>query len=122
MAPPSAVTPTCLIALKHFVVAQDIALTIAEFDPTIHVILVTDPQSIMLSSGVERLWLAFLGISPSRIDDDPLAQAVLARGGQLVLINDEAEEIGDSDRWWVLPRPFTTEAVLNLMTRASEAV
>ncbi|MEH6773367.1 MAG: hypothetical protein V7668_05560 [Cereibacter changlensis] len=119
MAPTAEVSPTCLIALKHFVVAQDIAQIVAEFDPAAQVILVTDPRSIALTEGVERVWLAFLGIGPSRVAEDPLAQAVLRRGGRLVLISDEAEETGATGDWWVLQRPFTTDAVLSLLQRAS---
>lgn len=114
------VSRTCVIALKHFVVAQDIAQALADFDPGIHVILVTDPQSIVLSPDMEQVWLAFLGLAPSRVADDPLAQAVLQRGGRLVLINDEAEEVGDSADWWVLRRPFTTDAILSLLSRTHE--
>lgn len=109
--------PCYLVALKHVVVAQDIAQTILEHDPEAEVILDRLPPSVPEECAPR---IAFLGLSPSESQALPAARALRARGAQLVLIGEEAEAVGESRDWWVLFRPFTSDAVLALLQRATE--
>ncbi|MCE6952322.1 hypothetical protein LAZ40_18305 [Cereibacter sphaeroides] len=106
-----------LVALKHVVIAEDVAQAIRDHDPAADVILGRDPRAIP----EDRVPLvAFLGLSPAEAGRLPAVQDLLARGTRLVLIGDEAEDAGEGRFWWVLPRPFTSDAVLALLVRAAE--
>ena len=106
-----------LVALKHVVIAEDVAQTIRDHDPGADVILVRDLGAI---PGDRHPLVAFLGLSPTDARRLPVVRDLLERGTRLVLIGDEAEETGEATSWWVLPRPFTSDAVLALLLRAEE--
>lgn len=104
---------TYLIVLRHVVVAQDIALTIAEFDPAARVLVARNgDEALSLLEGVERLPLAFLGKGPSEFRGSPIAAALSRRGARVVLMGEEAEARGEAEGFAVLVRPFTTDAIL----------
>ena len=104
---------TYLIVLRHVVVAQDIALTVAEFDPSARILVArSGEEAIPLLDGVDRLPLAFLGKGPSEFRASPIAGELEARGARVVLMGEEAEAQGEAEGFEVLVRPFTTEAIL----------
>lgn len=113
-----------VIVLGQVVVAQDIAQAIAGFDPNATVI--TTPRrddAVAALAGLDgRLAMVFLNTAPSALAEDTLAVATAARGGRMVLINDEAENQGEADGYFVLQRPFTTEAVIETLRRNDRAI
>lgn len=110
-----------VIVLGQVVVAQDIAQAIAEYDPGATVI--TTPRredAVAALYGMEgRLAAVFINTPPRLLADDRLGTAARARGGQIVLIHDEAEVEGERDGYLVLPRPFTTDLVVATLMRAA---
>ncbi len=105
--------PAYLIVLRHVVVAQDIAMTIADRDPGAPVVTVASPaEAIPALDGVGRLAVAFISEAPRVLQDSDLAQAVAARGGRVVLIGEAAEAEGAALGFPVLARPFSTEDIL----------
>lgn len=108
-----------VIVLGQVVVAQDIAQAIAEYDPDATVITTPRREDAVAAVAALRgkLVLGVMNTPPRLLHDDVLAQATLARGGRIVLIHDEAEVEGEADGYWVLQRPFTTEAVRDLLER-----
>lgn len=100
-----------LIVLRHVVVAQDIALTLADHDPGALVILAgTTAEALLLLDGVQRLRVAFVAEAPRTFAGSALGAAIAARGGRPVLIGEAAE--ADAMGFAVLDRPFTTAGVL----------
>ncbi|MGP3696699.1 hypothetical protein [Rhodobacter sp. NSM] len=105
------------IALKHVVVAQDLAQTILDHDSEAEVIVGRRPEDLGTTC---RPRVAFIGLAPSKALEHPLVCALLRDGTRLVLLGEEAETAGEGPDWWVLPRPFTSDAVLALLERAAE--
>ena len=100
-----------LIVLRHVVVAQDIALTLADHDPGARVLHATQAaEALLLLDGTPTLRVAFVAEAPAAFAGSALEAAIVARGGRPVLIGEAAE----ADGWGfaVLHRPFTTAAVL----------
>lgn len=105
---------TYLIVLRHVLVAQDIAMTVAEFDPAARVITAaTGPEALPQIEDVDRIAVAFVGKGPGAFRASPLARAVAERGGRVVLMGEEAEAEGEAQGFRVLERPFSTG---NIMT------
>jgi hypothetical protein len=111
---------TYLIVLRHVLVAQDIAMTIAEFDPAAQVILTDSAaEAVERLSGVDRLAVAFVGQGPEAFRASPLSQTVARKGGRVVLMGEEAEAHGEAQGFAVLTRPFSTGSILvHLSARA----
>lgn len=108
--------PCYLVALKQVVIAQDIAQTILDHDPEAEVIL-GGGFSAMPEDRLPHM--AFLDLSPAEARSLAAARDLLAHGTRLVLIGDAAEAAGESHPFWVLHRPFTSDAVLSLLARAA---
>jgi len=103
-----------IILVSETLVAQDIAQTIADFDPAAHVILVTNPAEIETAlADVGSLSVAFIAGNPHSFVGSPVEQAIRARGGRTVLLGVEAETTGPTADFDVLAQPFDTDAVLN---------
>ena len=99
--------------LRHVVVAQDIALTVAEVASEARVLTAaTTEEALRRLSDVERLAVAFVAEAPRDWPESPLAAAVAARGGRVVLIGEAAEAEGQRLGYDVLMRPFSTADVL----------
>ncbi len=102
---------TYLVVLRQFLVAQDIALTIAEFDPDAHVIVAVD-MAAAASQIKGDVYLAFVEM--------PLGHA---GAGQLRLEAGNGVLVGDGvlppemAGWAQLDLPFTTDQVLALLHR-----
>lgn len=110
-----------VISLGQVVVAQDIAQTIWDHDPDATVIVTQRRWDAVgaLAGLAGRMALAFMNTPPSQLDEDVLARTVMARGGRTVLIHDEAEEQGEGPDYWVLPRPFSSDQVIDLLQRGA---
>lgn len=107
-----------LILLRHILVAQDIAMTIKEFDPAARIVTATSPaEAEERLSGIADLALAFVGQSPDAYRTSSLSRAVAQRGGRVVLMGEEAELQGESLGFMVLARPFTTANILSHLAR-----
>ncbi|EGJ22776.1 hypothetical protein RSWS8N_11840 [Cereibacter sphaeroides WS8N] len=105
------------IVLKHVVVAQDLAQTILVHDPEAEVIVGRRPEDL---SPTCHPRVAFVGLSPEKALAHPAIRELLHEGTRLVLLGEEAEEAGEGADWWILSRPFTSDAVLALLERAAE--
>lgn len=104
---------TYLIVLRHVFVAQDIAMTIAEHDPSARIVVAPSAaEALPLLGDQERIAVAFVGQGPGAYRASPLAPAVRRRGGRVVLMGEEAEAQGEAQGFAVLARPFSTGDVL----------
>ena len=105
--------PAYLIVLRHVLVAQDIAMTIADADPGARVVTTASPaEALPALRDVERLAVAFVAEAPRDHGDSDLGRAIAARGGRVVLIGEAAEAEGEALGFPVLTRPFSTGDVL----------
>lgn len=104
---------TYLIALRHVLVAQDIAMTVGEFDPTARVVVASSAaEAETRLSGIDRIAVAFVGQGPEAYRASSLSRAVAERGGRVVLMGEDAESLGEAQGFAVLARPFTTANIL----------
>ena len=108
--------PTVLIVLGEVLVAQDIAESIREkfAEAAIHVSSDIEEATMRLAH-VERLDFAILGMGAQDFERSPLADAIAARGGKVILTGLDAEYDGDVAAWPVLMQPFTSESVWSLL-------
>ena len=105
---------TYLIVLRHVLVAQDIALTIADVDPQARVVTAASEAETLTKLGdVDRLAVAFVGQSPRAYEGSALAEAIGRCGGRVVLLGEEAEAEGAAMGYAVLVRPFSTGSILS---------
>ena len=105
---------TYLIVLRHILVAQDIAMTVSEFDPTARVVTVTSPaEAEERLKDIDAIALAFVGQGPDAYASSSLSWAVARRGGRVILLGEEAEAQGEAHGFAVLSRPFTTANILS---------
>jgi hypothetical protein len=115
-APPAgdpAAPATYLIVLRHVLVAQDIAMTIAEHDPSARVIVAaTGAEAVQALDGPGPVAVAFVGKGPEAFRASPLAPALTERGARVVLMGEEAERDGEAQGFAVLTRPFSTGNIL----------
>ncbi len=108
--------PAYLVALRHAVVAQDIAQTVAEFDPAAPVIVAaSSAEAVQALEGVGEVALAFVGEGPRGFRASPLAEALARRGASVVLMGGEAEVEGEAAGFAVLARPFSMGVVTALL-------
>lgn len=109
-----------LIALRHTVVALDLAQAVADFDPAAPVLILPGPaEALCALSQVTSLALAFVAEAPAAFRGSPLEAAIRARGGEVVLLGEAAELEGEAMGYAVLPRPFTAENVAACLTEAA---
>ena len=105
---------TYLIVLRHVLVAQDIAMTIADVNPQARVVTAaSEAEALSKLDGVERLAVAFVGQSPRAYEVSALAEAVGRCGGRVVLLGEDAEAEGAALGYAVLVRPFSTGSILS---------
>jgi hypothetical protein len=108
--------PAYLVALRHVVVAQDIAQTVGEFDPDARVVVAASPaEAVQRIEGIGRIALAFVGEGPRGFAGSALAGALARRGASVVLMGGEAEAEGEAAGFAVLARPFGMGAVTALL-------
>lgn len=105
--------PSYLIFVQSPVVSLDIGLVIQDLAPGANIIVVQNATTALRAlARVSSLQAAFLELAPASDTCCRLAEATRLRGGLLVLLGDEAEDMGPSASWSVLVRPFTTRGVL----------
>ena len=109
---------TYLVLVSEVVVAQDIALTIGDFDPGARVLVATSVEAAhRCLDGVGALAVAFVTERPSLFTDSVLAKAIAARRGRVVLLGLDAETSGPTPLYDVLAQPFDTDAVVASLAR-----
>lgn len=109
---------TYVIVLRELLIAQDLAQTITDRDPAARVILAATPdEAVIALSDVARVVVAFVSAAPSEYIASSLGPAIKARRGRVILLGCEAEGVGATQDWDVLPQPFDTNAVLGVLGR-----
>jgi hypothetical protein len=110
---PKSSTATYLIVLRELLIAQDLALTIADHDAAAHVIIAsTAAEAVAALQLVAVVAKAFVGIPPDAFAGSDLADAIARRRGRVILLGVEAEEHGPTQGWDILAQPFMTETVM----------
>lgn len=101
-----------IVMLADFVVAMDLAQTVADFSPQAHVILkanATDALEAALSA--DRIAVAFVGEAPQSFLQSALAEVIAQKGGRVVFVGAETEELAPDARCTILHQPFTSRTV-----------
>ncbi len=107
---------TYLVVVPEVLIAQDLKLTITDYDAGAQVIQATTVADAEIAlTGVKALAVAFLADQPNNFANSPLARAIARRGGRVVLLGEGAKTTGPTDHWGVLQMPFSTAAVLALL-------
>lgn len=123
MGEPKTKGATYLIVLRQAVVAQDLALMIAEYDPAAQVIVASSQElGAAALDSVQCLSHAFVAANPDKFAGSALAKAILARKGRSILLGSEAEAVGPTQDWDVLQQPFFSDAALALITKRQRAL
>lgn len=109
---------TYLVVLDDYLIAQDLAESIACYDDAAQVVVrhVVD-DAVAALEAVEGLAVAFVGVDPKQFAGSALARMIDSRGGKVVLMGDAAEDDGETGGWAVLHRPFSQGLVQSLLTR-----
>jgi hypothetical protein len=114
--PRTADTGTYLVVLREIIVGQDIAMTIQDHNPDARVIIAaTLAEAVAAVEGVDAVAVAFVHAPSAEVARSPLAEAVAARGGRIVLMG---HEIGRDPKATVLPVlafPFVSSDILALL-------
>jgi len=113
-------TPAYVIVMREALISQDLSLTIADHDPGARVVFAAnlrDAETVV--AGLTHIVMAFIIEGPKQFLQSDLSRAIRARGGRVVLLGDDAEEVGPTPDWDVLYRPFSTDEVLARLTRRS---
>lgn len=107
---------TYLIVMKEVLIAQDLALTIGDYDADASIIIArTLAEAEAALTTVDEVALAFVANAPSQFVTSLLSRTIKERKGRVVLLGSEAEEVGPTRCWAVLNQPFSTDAVLKLL-------
>lgn len=115
---PQSRVETYLIVLRELLIAQDLATTITDRDPTARVVLAATPdEAVVALAGIPLVTVAFVSATPGDYVSSSLGPAIKARHGRVILLGFEAEASGPSQDWDVLPQPFDTVAVLGVLGR-----
>lgn len=105
-----------LVMMREVLIAQDLSLTITEFDPSARVITAADmDQALSLIAPTTSLAIAFAEVQPAPFAAHALARAIAERRGRVVLLGEQAEAVGPTQDWDVLRKPFVTDHVLSLL-------
>ena len=109
---------TCTIVLRDHLIAQDLATTITDRDPSARVIHAATPdEAVAALADIPQVAVAFVSATPADYGSSSLGPAIKARHGRVILLGIEAEAIGPSQDWGVQPQPFDTVAVLGVLGR-----
>lgn len=105
-----------LIVLKEPIVAQDMALTLADHDPQAD-IMTCDTTGMALEriAPLAAVEAAFVAADPDDAEAAALFEALTDRAARIVLMGDRAEEKAATLPWTVLQRPFTSADVISLL-------
>ncbi len=117
--PATLASGTYLIVLGDYIVALDLAQTVADFCPTAQVIQKSTAAAALAAvAAVDRVKVAFVGEPPHSFARSELARLIADKGGRVVFVGDEAEDLGTGNGHAVLSRPFSTPAVLAHLEQA----
>ena len=108
--------PTCLVVIRHIVVAADVASTIADFDPGARVLVAaTLDEATALLQDPGSVTLAVIEADPRVLKASALGAALAHHGARILLVGDAAEEIAEAAGFAVLSRPFTSDLLLSAL-------
>lgn len=111
--PTTLASGTYLIVVGDYIVALDLAQTVADFCPTALVIQKSTAVAALAAvAAVDRVKVAFVGEPPDTFARSELARLISNKGGRVVFVGGEAEDLGPGTGHAVLSRPFSTPAVL----------
>lgn len=112
---------TFLVVENNQMVARDLAETLLDTDPSAQVLVAeTIAEAVDITSKLASLSAVFLGIPLAAITETGLHDLIEERGGRVVVSeNVMAEALSSGEPAIVLPRPFTTEMVLQALKRAT---
>ncbi|NNF23810.1 MAG: hypothetical protein HKN63_03250 [Rhodobacteraceae bacterium] len=112
---------TFLVVENNEIVARDLSETLLGTDPGAQVLVAdTTAEAIDMTSELASLSAVFLGIPLAAISETGLHQLIEERGGRLVVSeNVMAEALSSGEPAVILPRPFTTEMVLEALKQAT---
>lgn len=111
-----------LILVQSMIVTLDIRLAIADAVPFADIVVVHDAaEAGRTLDGMESIHVAFLELAPDSDACLSLGQVVRRLGGRVVLLGDEAEDLGPRQDWTVLERPFTNGCILAALTDPAQA-
>lgn len=113
---------TYLILVQSMIVTLDIRLAIADAVPSADIVVVHDAaEAGRVLHGIESIHVAFLELAPDSDTCLSLVKVVRRLGGRVVLLGDEAEDLGPRQDWMVLERPFTNDCTLAALTDPAQA-
>lgn len=107
---------TYLVIEPFGVIAQDLAISIADFDTHAEVRIATsldDPELHIHAS--DTVALAIVNADPAVFAQSSLASALVARRAKIVLIGDAAEQANEFAGFPVMHRPYAPESVIALL-------
>lgn len=120
---PMAYSRGYLVVVTERVVADDIAQTIADFDPASNVVCANSlAEAEAALPAIGPVELAFIAGCPTSFVGSALHRGLSERGGRVILLGIEAEMTGPTPVFDVLPQPFDTDAVIaKLQPSAAQA-
>ncbi|SDG72945.1 hypothetical protein [Alloyangia pacifica] len=111
--------PGFLVLLNDPFVAEDVARSISEHDPTAQVVCAQTPEAALLLVQSEgRIGVALLQMAPSEVARSALGQLLSASGTRIALAGDAAEQQGSACAYEVLQRPFSSAEIIRVLSRA----
>ncbi|NDV50738.1 MULTISPECIES: hypothetical protein [Roseobacteraceae] len=111
--------PGFLVLLNDPFVAEDVARSISEHDPTARVVCARTPEAALLLVQSEgHVGVALLQMAPEEVPKSALGQLLSAAGTRIALAGDAAEQQGPACAYEVLQRPFSSAELLLTLSRA----
>lgn len=108
-----------LVLLNDPFVAEDVARSISEHDPSARVLCAQSPEAALLLVQTEAgIGVALLQMAPDEFRRSPLGQVLSAAGTRIALAGDAAEEQGEACPYEVLQRPFSSADLMRALSRA----
>ena len=107
----------CLILTGEAVMAEDIATALSDQFGDVEVIIARSPaEALAALQPVDRLLAAVADMDPEDFARHPLAAAVEARNGPVILISEEESALGPEQPWPVVEKPFRSEYLVYLLS------
>lgn len=91
-------------------VAEDLRMTVEEFDPGALGRVAPSPDAGLAIAGAERISVAFVHADPTEFEATQLGRMLHAQGTTIIFMGDRAEERAEAGQH-VLLRPFGAESV-----------
>ncbi|WP_353471229.1 hypothetical protein PVT71_07785 [Salipiger sp. H15] len=114
--------PGFLVLLNDPFVAEDVARSISEHDPSARVVCAQSAEAALLLVQSEgHIGVALLQMAPDEVPRSPLGQLLHAAGTRIALAGDAAEQQGEHCAYEVLQRPFNSAELLRTLSRARPA-